>query len=137
MGQEYDVCVNGCKLFGPENEERKCPHCDEQRFGDEVRVEPRNTMSILSVGDHIARLLADDVRRQELRYRAERMSVPGTYQDFFDGSAYKEFKEKGGFQNPDDVAVALFTDGFVNQKQNSNHFTMVHAIILNYDPSNR
>ena len=91
----------------------------------------------MSVGDQIANLLGDSNRRKDLRWRDERVSVPGTYQDFFDGSAYKEFREKGGFQNPDDVAIALFTDGFVNQKQNSNHFTIVHAVILNYDPSIR
>lgn len=130
VGQQYDVCVNGCKLFGPKSKEEVCPYCD-------AGVASRKKMTLLSVGDQIARLLADDVRRQELRYRADRVSVPGVYKDFFDGEAYKEFKERGEFQNPDDVAIALFTDGFVNQKQNSNLFTMVHAIILNYDPSNR
>ena len=37
----------------------------------------------------------------------------------------------------DDVAIALFTDGFTNRNTRGNDFTIVHAIILNYDPSLR
>jgi hypothetical protein len=70
-----------------------------------------------------------------LRYRVDRVEEQGVISDYFDGQAYKDFKAKhSAFQNPDDVAIALYTDGFVNDNKAKVQFTMVHAIILNYDP---
>lgn len=134
---EYDVCMNGCKLFGPENEEDICPYCHESRYADVDNSKACATMKILSIGDCISKLLSEEGRRSELKYRVERVSEPGVLKDFFDGEAYKTFQLKGEFLGEDDVAVALFTDGFTNQNTRGNDFTIVHAIILNYDPSIR
>jgi hypothetical protein len=136
-GHEYDVCEKGCKLFGVNDEDASCEHCASDRFRNEDSTIAKSTMKILSIGDMVAQLLADDDKRKELRYRKERESIPGVIKDFFDGEAYKTFKDQGNFENSDDVAIALFTDGFVNQKRGKTSYTMVHVIILNYDPSLR
>jgi len=96
-----------------------------------------NTLKMMSVGDHIARILGNDELRQKMRYRSSREAVEGRYSDYFDSAEYKEFKEKNNFENPDDVAVALFVDGFVNQKKSKIDLTIVHVVILNYDPALR
>lgn len=47
--------------------------------------------------------------------------------DFFDGDAYKDFKARGHFD----------TDGFVTKKRGDHSYTIIHVIVLNYDPSIR
>lgn len=134
-GHVYSVCVNGCKLFNDEVDE--CEYCHEKRYKQSTNLEkvPTATIKILSVGDVISQLLGNEKTRKLLRYRAERETVEGALNDYFDGDDYKNFKARyATFENPDDVAIAIYTDGFINENKGKNHFTMVHAILLNHDP---
>lgn len=133
-GHVYHVCVHGCKLYNDDSE--SCEYCHENRFKSVelgVRI-PTATIKILSIGDIIAQLLGNEKTRELLRYRADR-EVDQGITDFFDGENYKDFRDNyNAFQNPDDIAIALYTDGFVNDNKGKMKFTMIHAIVLNYDP---
>lgn len=91
-------------------------------------------MKMMSIGDQLAKLLGNNTTRQELHYRHNRVANPNVISDFFDGAMYKNFVAKGNFQNKDDIAVALFLDGFVNRKKSKEPLTIVHVMVLNYDP---
>lgn len=134
---KYEVCRNGCKLFGLHEDEQLCPHCQAARYKDTYSLIPKSTMKIMSIGDLLAQMLANSKTKQLLQYRARREVVPGVVGDVFDGECYKDLVSKGLFSNPDDIAVGLFTDGFVNQHKGKSSYTIVHVIIFNFDPSIR
>ena len=91
----------------------------------------------MSLGDQLARLLGNSDAREKLHYRGNRPCITDGLSDYFDGEEYKALKDKHFFQSPDDVAVALFLDGFVNTKKSKQPLTIVHVMVLNYDPSLR
>ena len=134
---KYEVCQNGCKLFGLLEDEQLCPHCQAARYQDSNTQVPRSTMKLMSIGDLLAQMLANSNTRQLLQHRANREVVPGVIRDVFDGECYKDLLSKGLFSNPNDIAVGLFTDGFVNQHTSRSSYTIVHVIIFNFDPSIR
>lgn len=136
-GQDYEICRNGCKLFGIGDLHRQCPLCEAPRYKDELNIIPHSTMKIMSIGDLLAQMLANPTTRELLGYRANRSPVPGLISDIFDGENYKDLVRKGLFTNPNDIAIGLFTDGFVNQKKGKQSYTIVHIIIYNLDPSIR
>lgn len=136
-GHEYQVCVNGCKLFVNNNTEEHCPHCQQPRYKDRDSTVPRSSIKMMSIGDILAQKLADPETRQLMQYRVNREAEPCCVEDVFDGEHYKNLVSKGYFSNPDDVAIGLFTDGFVNQNKGKSSYTMVHAIIYNFPPSIR
>ncbi|KAI7897587.1 uncharacterized protein BX663DRAFT_527912 [Cokeromyces recurvatus] len=94
-------------------------------------------MKLMSIGDLLAQMLANSNTRQLLQYRASREVVPGVVSDVFDGECYKDLVRKGLFSNPDDIAIGLFTDGFVNRHKGKSSYTIIHVIIFNFDPSIR
>lgn len=136
-GHEYEVCPKGCKLYGLTDNQLCCPHCQEPRYKDALNLVPRSSMKIMSIGDILAQMLADDQTRELLGYRANRQVQPGTITDVFDGKNYTDLLSKGYFRNSHDIAVGLFTDGFVNQHKGKSSYTIVHVIIYNFDPSIR
>ncbi|KAI8073533.1 hypothetical protein BDF21DRAFT_343976 [Thamnidium elegans] len=89
-------------------------------------------MNIMSIGDLLAQMISDPKTNELLKYRAEREAS-----DIFDGQNYKDLIRKGFFTNPNDIAIGLFTDGFVNQKKGKNTYTIIHVIVFNFDPSIR
>jgi hypothetical protein len=95
----------------------------------------------MSIGDIISRLLANPDTRAELRYRHEydnrENAEPNIIADFFDGEEYKAFKRNNNFQNEHDVAIALFNDGFVTTNRGGRLFTMMHVVVLSYNPQLR
>ncbi|KAG2189529.1 hypothetical protein INT46_001530, partial [Mucor plumbeus] len=111
VAHEYDTCVNGCKLYNVNDEQGVCSECGSDRFGENDR--PIQKMKILSVGDIVSKLLSNRKTREELSYRTNHGRTPGHIKDFFDGEVYQQLINQGKFQNPDDIAVMLFTDGFV------------------------
>lgn len=133
----YDVCKNGCKLYGTDKNEDKCQHCNEVRFKQNASKTPKATMSILSIGECLAQMLASPKTNNLLKYRSERETTPNSISDIFDGQNYKDLVQKGLFSNPDDIAIGIFTDGFVNQKKGKSSYTIIHVIIFNFDPSIR
>lgn len=137
---EYDICTNTCMLFDISKNETKCSICGDERYvsdeGDSSLV-PVETMKMMSVGDQLSHMLSNDDTRKMLQYRHDREEVPGTISDYFDGEDYKALKAKGMFESSDDIALALFVDGFVNQKKSQQEMIIMHVLVLNFDPSIR
>ncbi|CEP16963.1 hypothetical protein [Parasitella parasitica] len=98
-------------------------------------------MKMMSLGDIVSRLLANLDTRAELKCRHEydnrENPEPNVIADFFDGEEYKAFKNNDNFQSENDVAIALFNDGFVTTKRGGRLFTMIHVIVISYDPQKR
>lgn len=138
--QVYDICKNACKLYHATEKDDECPHCSSKRFKSSdgaSSLVPAETMNMMSIGDYISRLLSNEQTREKLHYRDNRQSVSNELSDYFDGEEYKALKEKHLFESPDDIAIALFLDGFVNQEKSKQQMTIVHVMVLNYDPTIR
>lgn len=137
-GHEYEVCPTGCKLYGLQEASVTCEHCNEDRYRRNQSQVPRAMMTILSIGDILSQMLSDPKTSQLLKYRAEREANNiGEIRDIFDGQNYKDLVGRGFFSNPNDIAIGLFTDGFVNQKKGKVSYTIIHVIVFNFDPSIR
>ncbi|OAD72690.1 C2H2-type zinc finger transcription factor [Phycomyces blakesleeanus NRRL 1555(-)] len=138
-GHEYDVCSSGCRLYGINDDQESCVDCSKPRYktDPDQSQTPAASMKLMSVGDMLSQMLADPATRELLCYRANRESVAGQLTDIFDGDNYKQLVQQGLFSNPDDIAIGLYTDGFVNQKKGKNSYTIIHCIIFNLDPSIR
>ncbi|OAD75291.1 hypothetical protein PHYBLDRAFT_64218 [Phycomyces blakesleeanus NRRL 1555(-)] len=119
----YVICMNACRLYNNTQNKEECPHCGSKRFMEATdntltHLVPVKTMKMI--------LLGNSDTRKKLHYRANRQLISSELSDYFDGEEYKALKTQHFFQSPDDVAVALFLDGF--------QLTIVHVMILNYDP---
>ncbi|KAG2193041.1 hypothetical protein INT47_009291 [Mucor saturninus] len=137
---EYDICSNVCQLFDITKDEKICSVCKADRYKSEVQgspLVPEQTMKMMSVGDQLSKLLSHEETREKLRYRHDRKATPGIISDYFDGEDYKALKNANLFQSPDDIAIALFVDGFVNQKKSRQEMTIVHVLVMNFYPSIR
>jgi len=120
VAHEYDTCVNGCKLCNVNDGQDVCSECGSDRFDENNR--PIQKMKILFVGDIVSKLLSNRKTREELSYRTNYERTLGHIKDFFDCEVYPQLINQGKFQNPDDIAVMLFTDGFVKDKRGSRLF---------------
>ncbi|OAD77052.1 C2H2-type zinc finger transcription factor [Phycomyces blakesleeanus NRRL 1555(-)] len=85
----------------------------------------------------LSQMLADPATRELLCYRANWESVAGQLTDIFDSNNYKQLVQQSLFSNPNDIAIGLYTNRFVNQKKGKNSYTIIHCIIFNLDPSIR
>jgi hypothetical protein len=90
----------------------------------------------MSIGDQISRQLANNETRELMQCRANYISEPDVYRDIFDGVQYQRMKnEKGLFEGDDDVAVALFIDGFkATRGVASSSLTLINLLNMNLDP---
>ncbi|KAI7862831.1 uncharacterized protein EV154DRAFT_433283, partial [Mucor mucedo] len=84
---------------------------------------PARQMKMMSVGDRIASVLANDRFRELMKYRHNYQYEDGVYKDYFDGEEYRSLKTNTNFfSSEDDVALALFSTGssLVKQRQATN-----------------
>ncbi|KAG2193951.1 hypothetical protein INT47_003521 [Mucor saturninus] len=126
---EYDICKNVCQLFDITKDEEVCSVCKENRYESQVpgsALIPHQTLKMMSVGDQLSKLLSHGETRQKLRYRRDRKENPGIISDYFVGKDYKALKAANLFQSPEDIALVLFVDGFVNQKKSKPEMPIVH-----------
>lgn len=66
-------------------------------------------MKMMSVGDRIASVLANDRFRELMKYRHNYQFEENVYKDYFDGQEYQSLKaDTKFFSSEDDVAMALF-----------------------------
>jgi hypothetical protein len=127
-------------LFEKDDTETVCcknSACNEPRFGTDGR--PRRNMKMLSVGEQVAQMIATDKTRDLMKYRHNYRSIEGEFKDYFDGAAYKYFKEETSlFSGEYDVAMVLFVDGFCASKNNKgDKLTIVHLLNMNIPPEYR
>lgn len=135
----YEVCINGCMLYQKDDTSTvQCQNvdCKEPRFSTEGSL--RREMKMLPIGQQMASMLANSATRELMKYRHNYNPVAGIYQDYFDGSAYKELVRQGFFDGEDDIALAMFVDGFTSTKSSqSSKLNIVHFINLNLPPEVR
>lgn len=136
----YDLCPNGCMLF-MDNEKETCDKCKSARFGDPDRNGRRKCLSstiYLPLRDQLALILA----RPETRNKLIRLSeLPdreddSPMKDIFDGEAWNS-EQKFLFNDPYDLALCVFVDGFKPFKRTSISLTLVHVIVMNFPPRER
>jgi hypothetical protein len=115
-----------------------CQKCDSERFS-ESGSKALKQMKMVSVGDHVARLLMNDDMRNLMRYRHNYQHESGVYKDYFDGRQYQKFKQTTNlFSSEDDVALALFVDGFRPSKSNTgDKLAIIHLLNMNIPPEYR
>jgi hypothetical protein len=115
-----------------------CEKCESPRFSVPSN-KPLKQMKMISIGDHIARLLANDDVRNMMKYRHNYQHEAGIYKDYFDGQEYKKLKENTDlFSSEDDVAMALFVDGFRPRRTNTgDKLAIIHLLNMNIPPEYR
>ncbi|KAG1439213.1 hypothetical protein G6F56_012362 [Rhizopus delemar] len=157
-----DVCPNGCYLFPSDdrniltcavstcNRPRYNQHEEAmavRRAGLDLNAEtalslsPVQHLSVVSICAALAQRLVNDDKLPLFNYR--KSLVPfneqePVYRDIFDDEIFRNFVSEGSiFQNPDDVALLLFVDGFEPKHVHNHTMTIVHYLIMSIDPSNR
>ena len=136
---QYDICPNGCKLYQKLDQDTlECEHCGKARYtGQDLK--PVKQMKIMSVGDRVASFLANNDMRDLMKYRHNYQHEVGVYKDYFDGQEYRSLLNTTDlFSSEDDVAMALFYDGFQPSHAGSgNHLGIIHLLNLNIPPEYR
>ncbi|CAO3669755.1 unnamed protein product [Rhizopus stolonifer] len=140
MTVSHEICVDGCYLFDKEKDQDLacCPICNKARTGSKFKM--------VSIAEKIAQLLSCRETRDLLKYRHEqdiererREKGPATekvYRDVFDGETYQELCQEGMFKNENGVAICINIDGFIGKYTNES-MSIIHCIIMNYDPELR
>ncbi|OAD71542.1 hypothetical protein PHYBLDRAFT_147288 [Phycomyces blakesleeanus NRRL 1555(-)] len=98
-GHEYNVCSKFCILYGIGDKQKNYVDCGEMRYktNSELIETPIASMKLLE-------------------------SVAGQITDIFDVENYKKLVQQGLLSNPNDIAIGIYTDGFISQK--------VHGLVV-------
>ncbi|OAD74354.1 hypothetical protein PHYBLDRAFT_167768 [Phycomyces blakesleeanus NRRL 1555(-)] len=115
-GHEYDVCPNGCRLYGINDDQESCVDCGKLQYKTDTEQSQISaaSMKLMSVSDMFSQMLADPATRELLYYRANRESVAGQLTNIFDGENYKQLVQQGLFSNPDDIVIG-YTNKYLLQ----------------------
>ncbi|KAL0092764.1 hypothetical protein J3Q64DRAFT_1830340 [Phycomyces blakesleeanus] len=118
-GHEYNVCPSGCQLYEINDNQESCVDYGKLQYKTDTEQSqtPAASMKLMSVGDMFSQMQADPSTRELLHYRANWEFVAGQLTNIFDGDSYKQLAQQGLFSNPNDIAIGLYTNGFVNQKK--------------------
>lgn len=116
-------------------DEVSCSRCQAPRY--DSNGSPIATMKYLPLKDQLAVLLGRVSSREKILYRSQREAPnDGMMTDYFDGEAWR-IHQQHLFDGPYDLALALFVDGFKVFQMSNISLTMIHAVVLNYPPSER
>jgi hypothetical protein len=117
----YDCCVNSCCCYiGKHKDLTLCPYCNEPQLNS--RNKPRRVYHYTPLIPQLRALFQNPKTVKKLRYRTtiEGEYTPDVIQDLFDGTHYRSLRTKQVspdspycfFDNPEDIALSLSTDGF-------------------------
>ncbi|KAF8593817.1 hypothetical protein BDV93DRAFT_407592, partial [Ceratobasidium sp. AG-I] len=119
----YDCCFHSCICYvGKYRNLDHCPECGDPRH--DAQGKPRRSFHYTPLIQQLIGLFQNSTSIENMRHRAKhdawRLENPGKISDVFDGELYQTlkatqvFKEDPYcfFQNPDDIALGLGTDGF-------------------------
>ncbi|KAG8743020.1 hypothetical protein FRC10_000530 [Ceratobasidium sp. 414] len=139
----YDCCVNSCCCFlGKYEALDSCPFCKEPRYNSAHKARRAFCYTPLIPQLHALFQNADSVKEMRYRAKAEAAYEPNKLQDVFDGEHYctlrnTKVNENSNYQffdNPEDIAFGLSTDGFTLFKQWRRGLSTAWPIILvNYN----
>ncbi|KAG9093792.1 hypothetical protein FRC06_011374, partial [Ceratobasidium sp. 370] len=137
--QSYDCCLNSCCCFlGKYENCDACPFCKEPRYN--AAGNARRSFRYTPLIPQLRALFRDPEMVDKLGYRAtaDAQRDPHLIQDVFDGENYLELRNQkldpGGeyqfFDNPEDLALFLSTDGFTLFKRRRRGLSTAWPIIL-------
>ncbi|KDN34874.1 hypothetical protein RSAG8_12061, partial [Rhizoctonia solani AG-8 WAC10335] len=135
----YDCCINSCCCFlGKYKDLTSCPYCKESRFNSSGK--PRRVFRYSPLIPQLRALFQNVDMVKKLRYRVEIEDehMPDVIQDVFDGAHYRSLRTKQVtptspycfFDNPEDIALSLSTDGFTLFKRRRRGLSTAWPIIL-------
>ncbi|KAB5587991.1 hypothetical protein CTheo_8568 [Ceratobasidium theobromae] len=117
----YDCCIKSCICYlGKYKDRTSCQHCGEERFNRNGK--PRQVFHYTPLIPQLRALFQNTTMVKKLHYRTtvESKHKPGVIQDVFDGEHYRKLRATQlspdssyhFFDNPEDIALSLSTDGF-------------------------
>ncbi|KAF8601364.1 hypothetical protein BDV93DRAFT_393532, partial [Ceratobasidium sp. AG-I] len=119
----YDCCFNSCICYvGKYRDMDRCPKCNLSRLN--AQGQPRRSFHYTPLIQQLIGLFQNSTSVENMRHRAKhdawRLQNPGKISDVFDGQLYQTLKVTRVFeedpycffQNPEDIALGLGTDGF-------------------------
>ncbi|KAF8751525.1 Transposase family tnp2 [Rhizoctonia solani] len=139
----YHCCINSCVCYiGRFDDLQACPFCRERRLN--ANRKPRRVFHYTPLIPQLRALYQDAAMAAKLRYRdeADQGPEPGVIHDVFDGQDYRRLRATpvnppGGyhfFDNPEDLALGLSTDGVTLFKRHRRGLSTAWPIILiNYN----
>lgn len=156
------VCENGCSLF-PEDDLNvltcPVPGCNRPRYINQAQAvaarqdgidlndessmpfAPVQRLAVVSVGASLAQMLVNEEKRSLFDYRQSiepAIEENRIYRDIFDGEVFQHLVNTDGlFENPSDIGLLIFVDGFLPKNVNGCTMTIVHCLVMNIDPLNR
>jgi hypothetical protein len=113
------------------------------KFVCTARTEPEaaalgRKVVVKSIGDVIARQLANEETRELMQYRHHFEHVPGQIKDVFSGRQYQRLREHGFWSGEHDVCISLACDGFTPSKSGrKSNLTMILLNNYNLPPDKR
>ncbi|QRV78025.1 Transposase family tnp2 [Ceratobasidium sp. AG-Ba] len=145
----YDCCVNSCICFlGKYAELLLRLYCDEPRYN--AAGHPRRQFAYTPLIPQLQALFRDRDMIEKLghRSRAEALHRRGVYHEIFDGETYRTLRNTRPdpdhdycfFDNPEDLALGLSTDGFTLFKRRRRGLSTawpINIVIYNLHPSIR
>ncbi|KAB5588211.1 Transposase family Tnp2 protein [Ceratobasidium theobromae] len=141
--RSYDCCVNSCCCFlGKYKDVQICPFCKESRYNPSGKR--RRAFQYSPLIPQLVGLFQSCEMASKLQYRAqvEQQDDPDTFQDVFDGEHYRTLRQTQVFpdnsyrffDNPEDLALGLSTDGFTLFKRRRRGLSTAWPLILvNYN----
>jgi hypothetical protein len=140
----YDCCINSCCCYlGKYKDLVECPFCHEARYNSHGNA--RRHFRYTPLTPQLQGLFQNQLMAEKLRYRskAEQEYDPDVVQDVFDGDHYRSLRqtqlhppngEYRIFDNPEDLALGISTDGFTLFKRRRRGLsTAWPVIIINYN----
>ena len=136
QSETYHVCKDRSHMFYKDEQIECSCEANDKRFKEDG-VTPVDTIDQIPLYRQLASFFNGQESRNKLLYRTkmEQTAVDGGYKDIFDGDLYKRHKHL--FQNEHDLALALYTDGFVPHARGSTTMVTFMAVILNLPPDIR
>lgn len=141
----YEACSNNDYLFlNGDMSLDKCPKCQATRNASSRETKQR-TVKMMSIADKMAELLACDDFREGMEVysstvknnnRIQQTEGVKVFRDVFDGQIYQDLIKDGKIDSNFNVVIKLDVDGFTCASSRSS-MTMVNAVILSLDPSER
>jgi hypothetical protein len=143
--RRYDCCVDSCCCFvGKYENLDACPFCRSPRYNAAGKPRRRFHYTPLIPQLHGLFQNPDSIKnlRHRVRHEEYRARHPGKITDVFDGDIYRTLRntkvheehEYRYFDNPDDIALGLGTDGFsMYKRRHKGQSTAWPLILVNYN----
>ncbi|KAF1804488.1 hypothetical protein V8B55DRAFT_1382746 [Mucor lusitanicus] len=141
--QAIKICQDGCRpLNGPGSQCIDCNKKSDGRETDENQKQDQREIRMLSLGETMARMIANEETLDLLQYPSKFQHDQKVYKDFFSGCVYQNLSKSDLCKNADlNIFYGLYIDSsYVNTPVSKNtHFTtVIHCLLIfNFERSLR